>query len=504
MTLFNRNKQMGFSLIEMLLVVAIMGIVAAGFSQILWDSKKFQSHIELKGESVDFKNMTALTLKSSETCKKALHLDDDIVKFPKTAIPHYDGDTLKCPAGDDKCEKAVGIRLKKLEIMGREEYDTSSFSGGRVASGDDTVGARGTKINPRLYLHDLQIEFKKPLGGTGENKTTYITSLMIQMNKAAADASIGSPELRTRQPVIFKLAEDGNDFKVADCFLDSGDDPQGQCLKLGGRWLASSNNGGSGGSVLGITNVSCPKTKLDTGGSSGKCIFSNNYPLGPKELPDGIPCHGNQNELNERPITCFFKDGVKISEKICPARDSADTPGKKKCVFVNGEWQFVKQTGGTYKKLRACDEGVEVTKAPSGLKVYDWNDNGTNPLNPNALPDEPTILTGAARCLVDIERNIYKECTNADQDEGEAAKMEKKACWWINGTANNGKLSGAQATEDLIKKRISYCEKVNKNDPTECPPKNNLRNYKGWYYITGKNQSGKYIGIPCFEVEVEQ
>lgn len=469
------NRQRGMTVIELMVVVVVMGIVAMAMSQILWDSKKFQSHIELKTETVDIKNSIALSTRNTEACREALFIDGEPTVFDQAKIPYYDGGgALQCPGGN--CDKTYPIDLKKVKVLGHQTY---------VASENPIPES---KLNHRLNLNAIRFDFRQPTGKTGDSASTYIVNLTMVYGKLAETASLGSSTMVTKLPLLVKLEPQGaNQFVVKDCYLDASTDPETTCKKMGGTWLSNTNNKNN---PLGVLQSECPKTNINP--NTGRCVFSNSYPLETKEIPDGISCLGDKNDLNERPQYCFgIPSGeTKVKQIACPAK--AKTTNGKKCVYKNGDWWFVKQKKpNIYVDIMRCSEGIQITKAAEGKSVKSWDEA--------PAPEEQYYAT---RCLYDMKNELFKECKN--DNEKDVDEYDKNTCVFVAAPPPK-RLVDSGPVYDATKRRVKYCEK---NLPGECPS-STPANYHGWTFIThiekdavGNVIKAKSRGIPCFEVEI--
>lgn len=494
----HHRNNLGFSLIEMMLVVGIMGIIAAAFSQILWESKKFQSHIELKTQTGDFKRLVSLSITSSKLCKEALFVDENPIKIEKGA--QDDRGKIFHTCDDDVCTPSDKIENEKADFF------TQSFN--QIKIPGQVVYKKGETANdPRLKIKDLRLEFLLPMSKSGDDRLKYIANIGMVFEKTAADASYGGPTMFEKQPVIVKLAKEGNTYTVSDCYIFNEQEGKAACDALGGTWLSNTNNQTPNDGK--ITATMCPRTNLTP--KSGKCVFTNVYPLSMDENPDGVDCRGGANALNERPEFCYYQPNGKttVVQQACPSRDPK--AAGKKCVFNTSklEWQFVNQAkGGSQKLLARCNKGVDITRAPSSLRILTYKTTLEEEFQDNSpwYTIQTKYLGAVSRCMVDTELQTYRNCTNPD-DLNAAMSGRPGSCIYVkNATLIN--------PDNVVKKRIEACNKLNNNDLDTCPLNGNLTNYTGWIkvaddhprkFVKDKPSGTKIVearGVPCFEVEV--
>ncbi|MCM2324097.1 MAG: prepilin-type N-terminal cleavage/methylation domain-containing protein [Oligoflexia bacterium] len=472
----------GFSLVELLVVVGLLGIVALGTASLLTHNMNAQRGISLKSEVQTTAGQVRLMMATSAGCKKVFSVgtpnapDFSISALPTTTLP-----------------SAV-------------EFDLGSIT-------TDTLGATlspGTAVVPGLALDTIKLIVKPPV-----QADEYLASLKLTFKRTGA--GIGAPILTETIPLYFRVGPDPANPTTKKEILDCWEkpamiEPKSVCTDLGGVWLEATQ----------------PGRQMP----SPRCNMTQDIMLAANENPDYIPMDGT---LASGSGATAYIDGYRVSQCYYQAQSSqvvstfncrtytANQSGNR-CAWnpTTHRWEVIYYgpSGPTSTVRRICHKGVQVSTLSEGSTLLEYYENldsiAAFSLSAGAsFAKKSDYLATVSRCNNHPTKDSWKDCANAKDSAG-AKQGRPGHCIYVR----NIKLYNANLSS-LVN---AYNVNNNNGSPscgsTSTAPSGggltciNPNDYTGWIYVssdfprraytdgTGTARIREARGTPCFQVEV--
>ena len=321
----NLPSKNGFSLVEVLIALAIMGAGSVAFMSMYKNQLKSQKGIDLKNQSQSIASLFRMSMNTQNGCQKAFNVG--AVPSGSTVVPPvFTGlPTLSSVATN------ADIEITSVDI-------------------NNKIYAKDT-IDGNLKVKGIFLEFSKPVSAN-----QYIATLRLELTKLdGAMATYGAAVITERFPISISVApplSDGSS-KLQDCFMASNQDYKLTCDGLGGRWLE--------GPYMPIS----------------RCNLSAAIELGMNESPDGIERDGSANPTTgERVEICYYQQTgyISVSEYHCSSRNGKVSGWRCAYDETLQQWQvrnYDAQGLRTPKKYATCTKGVRVTQQSPDIQYLD-------------------------------------------------------------------------------------------------------------------------------------
>lgn len=246
------RKPSGFSLLEVLIAVGLLGIVSAGMAQYMVQMQRSQYMITAKGSVSVFSNSLQNILNIPQVCSQALNPSPP----PPTRLnPDFNLPMTKTPAG-----QPISLQLPGGTVVVRPGHREDQFTLRSLFLQSDAAAVDlATAGNPPNYLVKVMADFdiRNPADFTSVLSTSRVTLAHLILETDAAGAIQSCRTSVSQEEQLSSVCEsiEGATFTNGQCTLPAPSttvttqQAQSMCVALGGTYGNGSCTMPASGSV---------------------------------------------------------------------------------------------------------------------------------------------------------------------------------------------------------------------------------------------------------------